>query len=72
MEKINIESTYNTSWLSNKPNACFVKYGFNDLPVGTWMVKMRVNNKKVWERIKKGELKGFSVEGDFIPQSGQK
>ena len=40
-------------------------YGF-DLPVGTWFVKMRVDNQKVWERIKKGELRGFSVEGSFL------
>ena len=61
------------SWIIEDPDLDkSKKYGFNDLPVGTWMVKMRVNNKKVWERIKKGELKGFSVEGDFIPQSGQK
>ena len=32
------------------------------VPKGTWMVAMKVNNVEVWERIKKGELKGFSVE----------
>lgn len=33
-----------------------------DLPLGTWFVGMKVNQIDVWERIKKGELKGFSVE----------
>jgi hypothetical protein len=60
------------SWIIEDPDLDkSKKYGFTDLPVGTWMVKMRVNNKKVWDRIKKGELKGFSVEGTFMPQSGQ-
>lgn len=54
------------SWIKEdeKKDKSFL-YGF-DLPVGTWFVKMRVDNQKVWERIKKGELRGLSVEGDFI------
>lgn len=32
------------------------------LPKGTWMVGMKVNNVEVWDRVKSGELKGFSVE----------
>lgn len=50
------------SWLvadsyKDKANAL----GFN-VPVGTWMVAMKVNNVDTWNRIKDGELKGFSVE----------
>lgn len=37
-----------------------------DVPMGTWMVKMRVHDKDTWEMIKEGELKGFSIEGDFM------
>lgn len=33
-----------------------------EVPAGTWMVGMKVNNLEAWERVKKGELKGFSVE----------
>ena len=33
-----------------------------DLPIGTWIVGMKVNQIDVWDRIKSGELKGFSVE----------
>jgi hypothetical protein len=40
------------------------KYGFN-LPEGTWMVSMKVNNPKVWEDVKEGRLNGFSVSGFF-------
>lgn len=50
------------SWLvsdsyKDKSNAL----GIN-VPEGTWMVGMKVNNIETWERIKAGELKGFSVE----------
>ena len=33
-----------------------------DLPIGTWIAGMKVNQIDVWDRIKSGELKGFSVE----------
>jgi len=37
-----------------------------DLPVGTWMVSMKVNNDEVWENyVKTGLVKGFSIEGYF-------
>lgn len=37
-----------------------------DLPVGTWMVSMKVNNDDVWENyVKTGLVKGFSIEGYF-------
>jgi hypothetical protein len=39
-------------------------YGF-DVPVGTWMLSMKVNNAKVWDEVKKGNVKGFSIEGNF-------
>lgn len=40
-----------------------VALGLNEnLPVGTWFAGMKVNQIDVWERIKAGELKGFSVE----------
>ena len=50
------------SWLvedsyKDKANAL----GIN-VPEGTWMVGMKVNNIETWERVKAGELKGFSVE----------
>lgn len=50
------------SWLvedsyKDKANAL----GIN-VPEGTWMVGMKVNNIETWERVKSGELKGFSVE----------
>jgi hypothetical protein len=41
------------------------KFGM-DLPVGTWMVSMKVNNDEVWENyVKTGLVSGFSIEGYF-------
>ena len=41
------------------------KYGLN-MPVGTWMVSMKVNNDEVWkDYVKTGKVKGFSIEGYF-------
>ena len=37
-----------------------------DVPLGTWMVSMKVENDDVWENyVKTGKVKGFSIEGYF-------
>ena len=41
------------------------KYGMN-VPIGTWMGTMKVNNDQVWnDYVKEGKVKGFSIEGYF-------
>jgi len=41
------------------------KYNLN-MPIGTWMVAVKVNNDEVWEEFVKTEkVKGFSIEGFF-------
>lgn len=54
------------SWIvEDKVHDKSVKYGM-DLPVGTWMGSVKVNNDKVWnEFVKTGKVKGFSIEGYF-------
>jgi len=42
------------------------KYGYH-LPEGTLMVHLKIHNKKLWARIKSGELKGLSIEA-LVPQ----
>ena len=40
-------------------------YGM-DMPLGTWMLSMKVLNDEVWENyVKTGKVKGFSIEGYF-------
>lgn len=41
------------------------KYGLN-VPVGTWMGAVKVNNDEIWnEYVKTNRVKGFSIEGYF-------
>lgn len=53
------------SWIKEDEADKSSKYGFSDLPVGTWFVSMKVNNPEVWKQIKEGQLNGFSVSGYF-------
>ena len=39
--------------------------GFEDAPDGSWFGSMRVENDEVWQMLKDGTFKGFSVEGMF-------
>ena len=39
-------------------------YGFT-LPRGTWFGVYKVDDKKIWEKVKDGTFKGFSIEGLF-------
>jgi hypothetical protein len=57
------------TWLVENPeDKANSLYGF-DVPVGTWMVKMRVADAAVWKQIKDGKLNGFSIEGSFMSES---
>ena len=53
------------SWIKEDGQDKSNKYGFENLPVGTWFVSMKVNNPKIWEEVKSGKLNGFSVSGFF-------
>ena len=54
------------SWIKeDKKNDKSNSYGFNKLPLGTWFVKMKVNNPEIWESVKEGKVRGFSIEGYF-------
>ena len=36
-----------------------------ELPIGTWVIGVKVENEEVWQKVKAGEIKGFSIEGRF-------
>jgi len=60
------------SWIvEDKKQDKSAKYGF-DVPVGTWMVSMKVDNDEVWDKVKLGEIKGFSIEGFFADKLEKK
>ena len=39
--------------------------GFEDVADGSWFISAKVNNDSVWQQVKEGVIKGFSVEGIF-------
>jgi hypothetical protein len=57
------------SWIKEDENDKSVKYGFGDVPVGTWMIAMKIaktpKGDEVWNQVKEGKLNGFSVSGFF-------
>jgi len=52
------------SWIVESEQDKSRMYDLN-VPIGTWMVSMKVNNDDVWKKVKAGEVKGFSIEGYF-------
>ena len=54
------------SWLvEDKVQDKSRKYGLN-VPIGTWMGAVKVNNEEIWqEYVKTNKVKGFSIEGYF-------
>ena len=57
------------SWIKEDENDKSVKYGFGDVPVGSWMLSMKIaktpKGDEVWNQVKEGKLNGFSVSGFF-------
>ena len=48
------------------------KYGLN-VPIGTWMGAVKVNNEEIWqEYVKTNKVKGFSIEGYFADKMENK
>ena len=62
----NIENglTYFQSMILDKENG-ICPTAFKDLPDGTWLVGCKVDNDEVWNAVKSGEVKGFSIDGYF-------
>lgn len=54
------------SWMvEDKEKDKSALYGM-DVPVGTWMVAVKVDNEAIWQEwVKEGKVKGFSIEGFF-------
>jgi len=59
------------SWLIEGENDKSKEFGFS-LPVGTWFGGMKVENDEVWNKVKSGEVKAFSIEGMFVPKKEMK
>lgn len=73
-EEMANDITITESWLVEDPYKDKANALGINVPQGTWMVGMKVNQIDVWDRVKSGELKGFSVESmisleDFSKQN---
>jgi len=72
--KFDIEGlTLVESWIvENKEKDKSAIYNM-DVPVGTWMGAVKVNNEDIWQDfVKTGEVLGFSIEGFFLDKDNKK
>jgi hypothetical protein len=53
------------SFIVDSSRGVMAMKGFEDAPEGSWFGSFKVENESVWNKIKSGEFKGFSVEGIF-------
>jgi hypothetical protein len=60
------------SWITDEKRGIRAMKGFDDVPDGSWFGSFKVNNDEVWQMIKDGKVKGFSVEGLFQYKSTSK
>jgi hypothetical protein len=62
------------SFVSDKDLGVAPLTGFEDVNDGSWFISAKVNNPTVWDAVKAGTIKGFSVEGlfNYVPVKKQK
>ena len=53
------------SWLKEGPQDKSIQLGLPDLPDGTWFIGTYVDEDAVWEDVKAGKVRGYSIEGFF-------
>jgi len=53
------------SWLKEGKQDKSVQLGLPELPDGTWFIGTHVDEDAVWEDVKMGKVKGYSIEGFF-------
>lgn len=58
------------SWVVDDPKMDKSQVYGMDVPKGTWMVSVKVDNEEVWmSQVKEGNVKGFSIEGYFVDRA---
>lgn len=72
MHSIDVDGvTFFESYLINKDRGiCPVE--FSDLPRGSWVVSAKITNDKVWNLIKDGTLRGFSIDANLTIKRAEK
>jgi hypothetical protein len=54
------------SFIIDKQRGISAPAGFDNIPDGSWFGSYKIENDEVWNLIKAGTFKGFSVEGFFL------
>ncbi len=63
------ENTLLESWIVTDPDMDKSKaLGFNPSK-GDWYVSYKINNQETWDKIKDGELNGYSIAGQFLEKA---
>jgi hypothetical protein len=57
------------SWIVENPEYDKQKVFGMEYPKGTWMITMKVRDEDVWQKVKDGKLRGFSVQGYFLEKA---
>ena len=60
------------SLIIDKERGIVAPNGFENAPDGSWWGSMRVEDDAIWEQVKDGTFRGFSVEGLFNNKEGKK
>jgi hypothetical protein len=53
------------SYIIDREKGIMPPKGFEEVSNGSWFGSFKVENEKIWEEVKAGTFKGFSVEGLF-------
>jgi hypothetical protein len=53
------------SWITDSKRGVHAMRGFEDVPDGSWFGSFKVENPEIWQMVKDGLIRGFSVEGLF-------
>ena len=64
-DNVTQENTLLESWIVEDTNLDKSRlYGYEPIP-GTWFLSYKINNSDTWAKIKRKELRGFSISGSF-------
>jgi hypothetical protein len=53
------------SFIVDRERGIMPPKGYEEVADGSWFLSYIVNDESIWQRVKEGEFKGFSVEGFF-------
>ena len=61
-----VDATLEETWLIEDPKTDKANTVYDlSLPTGSWVAQYRINDDKVWDMVKRGEVRGLSLEGYF-------